>query len=131
VPGRGRDPGRHVDELATDRGRDRPGHRHAGEHRCGAGEVERHDRKHELHDLLAEHLPADAVLVGIDTPDGPWVAALIATCYQVFAINPRQAARARDRHSMSCAKSDTGDAHVLAYLVRIDAVLARVHQTLI
>jgi hypothetical protein len=87
--------------------------------------------KHELHDLLAEHLPADAVLGGIDTPDGPWVAALIATGYHVFAINPRQAARARDRHSMSCAKSDTGDAHVLADLVRIDAVLVRVHQTLI
>jgi hypothetical protein len=32
---------------------------------------------------------------------------------------------------MSCAKSDTGDAHVLADLVRTDAVLARVHQTLI
>jgi hypothetical protein len=32
---------------------------------------------------------------------------------------------------MSCAKSDTGDAHVLADLVRIDAVLVRVHQTLI
>jgi hypothetical protein len=47
-----------VDELATDRGHDRLGHRHAGEDRCGAGEVERHVRKHELHDLLAEHLPS-------------------------------------------------------------------------
>jgi hypothetical protein len=40
-----------------------------------------------LHDLLAEHLPADAgsdqVLIGIETPDGPWDAALIPTGYQV------------------------------------------------
>jgi hypothetical protein len=75
---------------------------------------------------LAIVMPARIVAARV-----PCVAALIATGYQVFAINPRQAARARDRHSMSCAKSDTGDAHVLADLVRTDAVLARVHQTLI
>lgn len=45
-----------------------------------------------LHALLAEHLGADAtpsdVVVGIETDRGPWVQALLAAGYQVFAINP-------------------------------------------
>ena len=45
---------------------------------------------------------------------GPWVIALIAAGYQVFAINPLQVARYRERHSVSGAKSDTKDAHVVA-----------------
>jgi hypothetical protein len=39
----------------------------------------------------------------------------------VFAVNPRQVARYRERHSTSGAKSDAGDAHVLADMVRTDA----------
>ena len=46
--------------------------------------------------------------------------ALIAAGYQVYAINPLQVARYRERHSVSGAKSDTGDAHVLADMVRTD-----------
>jgi hypothetical protein len=42
------------------------------------------------------------------------VQALIAAGYVVFAINPMQVARYRERHSTSGAKSDAGDAHVLA-----------------
>ncbi|WP_394855654.1 IS110 family transposase [Rhodococcus globerulus] len=38
----------------------------------------------------------------------------------VFAINPLSAARYRQRHSTSGAKSDAGDAHVLAEIVRLD-----------
>src|SRR4051812_21514553 len=88
------------------------------------------------------------VLVGIETDRGPWVAALVAAGYRVFAINPRQVARARERHGTSGAKSDAGDAHTLADLVRTDAhqlrpiagdsplvegikVIARAHQNLI
>ncbi|WP_410653871.1 IS110 family transposase [Amycolatopsis sp. cmx-4-54] len=78
-----------------------------------------------LHGLLARFLPEDAepgqVLVGIETDRGPWVAALVAAGYRVFAVNPRQSARARDRLGVSGAKSDAGDAHVLADLVRTDA----------
>ncbi|WP_134734611.1 IS110 family transposase [Amycolatopsis nivea] len=78
-----------------------------------------------LHGLLARFLPEDAepsqVLIGIETDRGPWVAALVAAGYRVFAVNPRQAARARDRLGVSGAKSDAGDAHVLADLVRTDA----------
>ncbi len=61
------------------------------------------------------------VLVGIETDRGPWVQALIAAGYRVFPINPLQVARYRERHSVSGAKSDPGDAHVLADMVRTDA----------
>ena len=74
------------------------------------------------------------------------VTALRAAGYQVFAINPLSAARYRQRHSTSGAKSDAGDAHVLAEIVRLDRdhhravagdsdlaeaikLLARAHQT--
>lgn len=106
----------------------------------------------QLHALLAEHLPADAVpdqvVVGIETDRGPWVQALVSAGYQVYAINPLSAARYRERHVTSGAKSDPGDAKVLADLVRTDRehhrpiagdselaeavkVLARAHQGLI
>jgi len=105
-----------------------------------------------LHAAIAENLPVDAkaseVVVGIETDRGPWVTALVAAGYQVYAINPVQVARYRQRHSTSGAKSDRGDAHVLAEIVRLDRahhqpltpdselteaikVLARVHQNLV
>lgn len=105
-----------------------------------------------LHAVIAEHLPIDAeeseVVIGIETDRGPWVTALVAAGYRVYAINPMQVARYRERHSTSGAKSDRGDAHVLAEIVRLDRahhqpltpdselaeaikVLARVHQNLI
>ena len=84
-----------------------------------------------LHALIAEHVPEDwidprtgevagRVLVGIETDRGPWVQALVAAGFRVYAINPVQAARYRERHSTSGAKSDPGDAHVLAEIVRLD-----------
>jgi hypothetical protein len=85
-----------------------------------------------LHELIAEHLDDDArdpasgmlaggqVIVGIETDRGPWVVALVAAGYEVFAINPLSVARYRERHSTSGAKSDPGDAHVLAEIVRLD-----------
>jgi hypothetical protein len=105
-----------------------------------------------LHGLIADHLgPEDEpgqVVVGIETDRGPWVQALIAAGYLVFAINPLQAARYRERHGVSGAKSDPGDAHVLAEVVRLDRahhrlvagdsdiaehvkVVARAHQSMI
>jgi hypothetical protein len=38
---------------------------------------------------------AGQVLVGIETDRGPWVAALVAAGYRVFAVNPMQVARYR------------------------------------
>lgn len=106
----------------------------------------------QLHALIADHLrdqdEPESVLVGIETDRGPWVQAMIAAGYQVFAVNPMQVARYRERHSTSGAKSDPGDAHVLAEIVRTDRAhhrpvsgdselaevvktLARTHQTMI
>ena len=105
----------------------------------------------QLHELIGRFLPADGdaqVQVGIETGRGPWVTALIAAGYVVFAVNPLQASRYRGRHGVSGAKSDSGDAHMLADVVRTDAhqlrpaagdsaeaegikVLARTHKTLI
>ena len=77
-----------------------------------------------LHSLVGDHLgegeEPDQVLVGIETDRGPWVQALIAAGYTVYPINPLQAARYRERHGVSGAKSDPGDAHVLAEIVRLD-----------
>jgi transposase len=102
-----------------------------------------------LHELIAEHAQErDQVVVGIETDRGLWVDALTAVGYQVFAVNPLAAARYRDRHHVSGAKSDASDAKLLADLVRTDRhnhrpiagdsdqaeaikVLARAHQNLI
>lgn len=105
-----------------------------------------------LHELIADHLDDDdepeSVLVGIETDRGGWVHALVATGYTVYAINPKQAARYRERFTTSGAKSDPGDAHVLAEIVRKDRehhrvvagdseraevvkTVARTHQTMI
>jgi len=84
-----------------------------------------------LHAMVAQHAPADwaelpseevadRVVVGIETDRGPWVTALRAAGYRVYAINPLSSARYRERHSTSGAKSDVGDAHVLAEIVRLD-----------
>jgi transposase len=106
----------------------------------------------QLHELIGAHLGEDAdeaeVIVGIETDHGPWVTALIAAGYTVFPVNPLQASRYRERHGVSGAKSDSGDAHMLADMVRTDShqlrpaagdspeaegikVLARTHKTLI
>ena len=84
-----------------------------------------------LHALIASVMPeqwadlpageaAARVKVGIETERGPWVTSLVAAGYEVFAINPMSTARYRERHSTSKAKSDPGDAHVLAEIVRLD-----------
>jgi transposase len=60
------------------------------------------------------------VLVGIETDRGPWVQALAAAGYTMYAVNPLQVSRYRERHGTAGAKSDRGDAHVLAEMVRLD-----------
>jgi transposase len=74
-----------------------------------------------LHEILAEHAEEPKeVLVGIETDRGLLVGALVASGYRVFAINPLSVDRYRDRHTTSGAKSDPGDARVLADIVRTD-----------
>ena len=60
-------------------------------------------------------------MIGIETDRGPWVAALVAAGYAVYAVNPLQASRYRERHGVSGAKSDGGDAHMLTDMVRTDS----------
>jgi len=103
-------------------------------------------RLQEMVSALAED-PSD-VAVGIELDRGLLVGALVASGYAVHAINPLSVDRYRDRHRTSGAKSDPGDAKVLADLVRTDRhlhrevagdselaeavkVLARAHQSLI
>jgi transposase len=52
--------------------------------------------------------------VAIEVPCGPVVEALQAAGYAVFAINPKQLDRFRDRFSPAGAKDDARDAEVLA-----------------
>ena len=69
-----------------------------------------------LHEMVGQHLGEDAdaeVVVGIETDRGPWVAAPVAAGYTVYGVNPLQASRYRERHGVSGAKSDSGDAHML------------------
>ena len=102
-----------------------------------------------LHALIAAHAATpEAVVIGTETDRGLWVAALRAAGYHVYAINPRAVACYRERHHLGGAKSDAGDAKVLADLVRTDRqnhrpvagdsdaagavrILARTHQQLI
>jgi len=103
----------------------------------------------ELHALIAARAEdGEPVVVGIEIDRGLVVTALLAAGYQVYAVNPLASARYRDRHATSGAKSDRGDAKVLADLVRTDRhnhrqlagdsdlaeavkVLARTHQSAI
>src|SRR6476619_3106514 len=74
-----------------------------------------------FHELVAAHVEEPGqVVIGIETDRGLWVQALGAAGYQVFAVNPLAVARYRDRHQVSGAKSDAGDAKLLAALVRTD-----------
>ena len=102
-----------------------------------------------FHEIAAAHAAEPGeVVIGIETDRGLFAAALVAAGYQVFAVNPMSASRYRDRHRSSGAKSDPGDAKVLADLVRTDRhnhrpvagdsdlaqgirALARAHQSMI
>ncbi|MDH6128664.1 transposase [Kitasatospora sp. GP82] len=96
---------------------------------------------------LGEDSTAEGV-IGIETDRSPWVQTLIAAGYTVYAVNPLQASRYRERLAVSGAKSDGADAHMLADMVRTDShqlrpvsgdtadaeavkVVTRAHKTLI
>ena len=102
-----------------------------------------------FHELVAAFVdsPTD-VTIATETDRGLFVGAFVAAGYRVLAVNPMSTSRYRERHSTSGAKSDPGDAFVLAELARTDShnhrsvagdselgeavkVLARTHQSLI
>jgi transposase len=75
----------------------------------------------ELHALVATDAEDPGqVAVGFETDRGLLVGALLAAGYQVSVVNPQVVSRYRGRHCSSWAKSDRGDAKVLADLVRTD-----------
>jgi len=102
-----------------------------------------------FHVLVAAYADeAGEVVVATETDRGLFVGSLVAAGYEVYAVNPMSVARYRERHCTSGAKSDPGDAAVLAELARTDRhlhrpiagdshlaeaikVLARAHQSLI
>ncbi len=103
-------------------------------------------RFHELVGPFVEE-PGE-VVIATETDRGLFVGALVADGYEVIAVNPMSTSRYRERHSTSGAKSDPGDAKVLAELARTDAhnhrpiagdtdaveavkALARAHQSMI
>lgn len=103
----------------------------------------------QFHALVAEHVDdAAEVVIATETDRGLFVGAMVAAGYTVLAVNPLSTSRYRERLSTSGAKSDPGDARVLAELARLDGhnhravagdtdlaeavkVLARAHKNLI
>jgi transposase len=102
-----------------------------------------------FYELVAVHADEPSeVMVATETDRGLFVGSLVASGYRVVAVNPLSTSRYRERHSTSGAKSDPGDAKVLAELARLDGhnhrliagdsdlteavkVLARAHHSMI
>ena len=102
-----------------------------------------------FHELVAVHADGPSeVTIATETDRGLFVGSLVAAGYRVLAVNPMSTSRYRERHSTSGAKSDPGDAKVLAELARLDGhnhrpiagdtdladavkVLARAHHSMI
>src|SRR3954468_11795036 len=66
-----------------------------------------------------------SVAVAIEVPHGPVVDALLDRGFAVYAINPKQLDRLRDRVSVAGAKDDRRDARVAAAGLRTDRPLFR------
>jgi transposase len=70
--------------------------------------------------LAVTSLPAERIAIAIETSHGPIVEGLLERGFQVFAINPKQLDRFRDRFSVAGAKDDSRDALVLGCSLRTD-----------
>lgn len=64
--------------------------------------------------------PAHTIAIGLETPHGALVDTLLDADFAVFAINPKQLARFRDRFTAAGAKDDPRDALVAADALRTD-----------
>ena len=64
--------------------------------------------------------PPERIAVAIETPHGPVVETLLERGFAVYAINPKQLDRFRDRFTVAGAKDDSRDAHVLGDGLRTD-----------
>lgn len=68
---------------------------------------------------------AGSVAVAIEVPHGAMVEGLMENNVAVFAINPKQMDRFRDRYSVAGAKDDSRDAMVMADSLRTDQACFR------
>ena len=66
-----------------------------------------------------------AIAVAIETPRGALVEMLLDRALAVYAINPKQLDRFRDRHTVAGAKDDRLDAYVLGDSLRTDPACFR------
>jgi transposase len=77
-------------------------------------------------ELISEHAGSPGgTPIAIETDKNLLVVALAAAGFTVYPINPRAVARYRERHSQAGAKSDHGDAAVLANILRTDRHMHR------
>jgi len=63
---------------------------------------------------------ASSIAIAIEVPHGAMVESLIENNLAVFALNPKQMDRFRDRHTVAGAKDDDLDAFVMAESLRTD-----------
>jgi transposase len=62
----------------------------------------------------------EEIHIAIEVPHGPVVETLIERGFNVYAINPKQLDRFRDRFTMAGAKDDSRDAETMASALRTD-----------
>ncbi len=74
----------------------------------------------ELLARLQSHAAAGELPIAIERPTGALVDALVQTGHPVVPIHPNAVKAARPRYSAAGAKSDPGDAYLLADLLRTD-----------
>ncbi len=78
-----------------------------------------------IHDLLERLVQQVAgqpeqIAVAIETPRGALVETMVERGLHVYTLNPKQADRFRDRHTVAGAKDDRRDAYVLGDALRTD-----------
>lgn len=76
-------------------------------------------------ELSQQAASPERIFVALEVPRGALVDALLAYGCRVFAVNPKQLDRFRDRHTVAGAKDDRRDAWVLADALRTDRAAFR------
>jgi transposase len=79
-------------------------------------------------DALLERAQGDlsSIAIGIEVPRGALVELCVERGFSVYAINPKQVDRFRDRFTVAGAKDDPRDAHVISDALRTDPQAFRV-----
>lgn len=77
---------------------------------------------HALLERLVQRVDGhpERIAVAIETPRGALVETMVERGLHVYTLNPKQADRFRDRHTVAGAKDDRRDAYVLSDALRTD-----------